>query len=60
MNDFGWLFWVIIRTIEENLIELGDMTGQFGLAVNSTDQEKYNLVLISGMFGGKNVSVKFI
>ena len=51
---------MIIRTIEENLIELGDMTGQFGLAVNSTDQEKYNLVLISGMFGGKNVSVNFI
>ena len=50
---------IIFEAIDENLIELGDMTGEFGIAANLTDQEKYNLILISGMFGGKNVLVKF-
>ena len=51
---------LIFEAIEENLIELGDMTGEFGLKVNATDEEKHRLVLTSGIFSGNTILMKCI
>lgn len=51
---------IIFEVVEENLIKLGDMTGPFGLAVNSKYEEKLRLVLMTAMFSSKNVLIKLI
>ena len=51
---------IIFEVVEENLIKLGDMTGPFGLAVNSKYEEKLRLVLMTAMFSSKNILIKLI
>ena len=50
---FKMCLYIIFEAIEENLIELGEMTGSFGLTVNSTDAEKQRGATMAAIFSGK-------